>query len=1273
MSHSQAKHLVEILRGESNYSIWSYRTRNQLIDADVFDLGDQPADEGAELKIWIKNNNKAINIITMTIDNNVLKHVMRFNTATDMWNALSDRYNRKDTFSEIALRRTLYTSKKKNRSISDFIAEIRQTVQKLDSINKPEDHIKDKELICIILNGLPDEYSSIISFADSAQSLTVDSLEHRLLTEEQRLQHRDHHHPTNTASSSRRNFHSGKPKKAKIQPEETKKEKFCKYHRTPAHDDSECYRHRKKANAISTGTTIIDSGATTSCFSDKAAFSSYIESHDHITLADGETKLESPGTGTIRLGNSDVHIQNALHVPDIDSNLLAVSDLVDSNYTVHFDSRFCEIHDADGHVLMKIPRVDRLWVNSFKSSANSILHKRFGHLSEDQLRSLVKGQLVTGLRPEEVQECFPCAAANQKRKKFGKRTSVRASNPLEIIHSDLWGPLKFDGQGFSYFASFIDDASRFSFVTFLHNKSDFLDAFVKYRNLVENHHTSKIKKIICDNGGEYTSRRLRDLCDESGIVLQYVPPYTPELNGVAESLNRVLLVKARALMAQANLPPEFWPYAVRTANYLRNLSPTEKLDTTPYELWYGKRPNVQHLRTWGCLAFVKKEGTHVGNKIDPKSTPMVFLGYEQEDQGYIVYDTVSKRAYVRRNVKFDEKQFPKIDDLSKDNSILADYLIQTPPPQPPFPDIEHHDDPIPLAIDEHPLPILDIVEEPLPEQELIPLEPKKSVGRQMLEISQGKTQLAERQRNPPKRLGHIHLVHAARLEPKSHKDALKSSESTHWIDAESEELKSHSENQTWELAPLPPGKHTIASKWVYAYKYDQNGDVNRYKARLVAVGCSQKHGSDYTETFAPVVRWETIRLLFSIALHKQWIIDQLDVTTAFLYGTIDHEIYMKQPPGHESKDHPNWVCKLNKSIYGLKQSPRIWNAKLTDTLKSYGLIQSQLDPCLFYSPNHDLLVADFVDDILVLGTTDQRESLKRNLSTNFKMKDQGPISHYLNVVVKRKENSFLVSQAPYIHKILEKFNMTEAAPSPLPMQPNQYDVTPSPLGPNMPYRQLIGALIYLSSTTRPDISYVSGFLARQVEQPTTFHWDLAKQTLRYLKGTINQSLEFTDSENQSLTAYVDADYGGDRIQRKSTTGYVVFHGNNLISWNSKLQPIIATSTMEAEYVALSSVVKEIMYLRNLLAEIGFPQHGPSTVNEDNQACIKLASNTGQFYPRSKHIDLRYHHSRKAVEDKIIKLNFCPTSNMLADVLTKALPKESFNSLTSCIRAFRSGE
>lgn len=494
-------------------------------------------------------------------------------------------------------------------------------------------------------------------------------------------------------------------------------------------------------------------------------------------------------------------------------------------------------------------------------------------------------------------------------------------------------------------------------------------------------------------------------------------------------------------------------------------------------------------------------------------------------------------------------------------------------------------------------------------------------------------------------------------EPQTWKEMVESPEKDLWMKAAKEEMDSLTKMQTWELVPRTAIMSIVKSKWIFKIKYDGNGNVERYKARLVAKGFTQKHGIDYQETFSPVVRFETIRYLFAIAANRNWNVQQMDVKTAFLNGELTETIFMEQPEGF-IKDRGK-VCLLKKSLYGLKQAPRCWNEKFRNFMKTSKFSQSTADPCLFilHHNNEMVIVALYVDDLVITGDENLITWTKSILAKKFDMKDLGDIKYILGIQVSRDANGIYLSQSTFITKTLEKFSMSDCKPNVTPaIMPvmDQSELLPD----GNQYMQAVGSLNYLATRTRPDISYAIGQVARNMHSPTQNDWIAVKRILRYLQGTINTKLKF-GIQHSELFGYSDASYAPNSDDRKSTSGYIFVKNGGAVSWRSKKQPIVSLSSMESEYIALADATKEGIWLKRLELDI-FPNMEKSIlIYEDNQSAIKTAKNE-IHNERSKHIDVRYHFIRECVNDGRIILKYCPTEKMVADAFTKPLNRVKLN-------------
>ena len=536
--------------------------------------------------------------------------------------------------------------------------------------------------------------------------------------------------------------------------------------------------------------------------------------------------------------------------------------------------------------------------------------------------------------------------------------------------------------------------------------------------------------------------------------------------------------------------------------------------------------------------------------------------------------------------------------------------------------------------------------------------------------------LGKRSRNPIKRYGidvvylsEINFVHSAvsvevTTEPTSMKEALESDDTQKWQAAAQAEYDSLQEYNTWELCELPPGRKIVVSKWVFKIKYKEDGSVERYKCHLVAQGFTQAPGVDYSERFTPVARFGTIRTLLAIGIQRGMSIQQMDVTTAFLNSTLKEDIYMAQPAGFEEPGREHLVCHLRKSLYGLKQSPRCWYEELSTHLMTTGFKQSRADPCVFYKwVNGQLtIISVYVDDLILLANMMcEMKQMKENLSSHFKMKDLGLLNYCLGIRITQGDGWNQIQQRQYILNLLERFNLRDAVhtstPADISVPLVADDGVSQPVGQQL-YQQMIGSLQYAAGGTRPDIAYIVGVLARFCHKPTQLHLIAAKRVFRYLGGMADLALTFTASGNPELLGYSDADWAGDRDSRRSTSGNVFVMSDGAITWSSKRLNSVALSTVEAEYMALSQATQEAVWLRRLTEELGNTDQSATTIYEDNQGAICTAQNP-VFHRRTKHIHIRYHYVREAVSENTIELVYCPTSEMTADILTKAIPKDQF--------------
>jgi hypothetical protein len=497
-------------------------------------------------------------------------------------------------------------------------------------------------------------------------------------------------------------------------------------------------------------------------------------------------------------------------------------------------------------------------------------------------------------------------------------------------------------------------------------------------------------------------------------------------------------------------------------------------------------------------------------------------------------------------------------------------------------------------------------------------------------------------------------------------EAFNSPEGSHWRKAVQSEWKSLWENGTFCLTKLPTGRAALKNKFVFTKKFNSDGSLNKYKARLVVKGYEQKEGIDFSETFAPVVKFTSLRLLLSLAAINDWEIEQMDFITAFLNGDIEEEIYMEQPKGLEIKGQENKVFLLKKSLYGLKQAPRQWNKKLREYLINYGFKQCVTDNGVFIklNPSGTLILTVYVDDILIIGPSiHEINKFKSDVNKRFKANDLGPAHYIIGLQIKRDriKKTLTISQAKYIKDMLSRFNMIDAKPISTPADPSLViKADGKPVKDTVPYKEAIGSLIYCMVCTRPDIAYIVGVLSRYMAAPKEHHWNCVKRVLRYLKGTIQKEIQY-GGLYKNILGYSDSNFAADVDDRKSTGAYLFIMNSGAVSWVSKKQQTVAKSTTEAEYMALSQASCEAIWIRSFLKEIGSHKEEPILIYGDNQGALKLAQNP-QYHNRTKHIDIVYHFIRERISKGEIKVEFIPTKEMIADILTKAMSPKQFNYL-----------
>ena len=667
------------------------------------------------------------------------------------------------------------------------------------------------------------------------------------------------------------------------------------------------------------------------------------------------------------------------------------------------------------------------------------------------------------------------------------------------------------------------------------------------------------------------------------------------------------------------------------------------------------------MRVFGCLCYASTHALRQ-TKFDPRAKRCVFIGYPYGQKGYKVYDLENEITFVSRDVIFHENIFP-FSQITKDSQyepvipLPITDCIDCPPQTSSFasspPTIRRSErlrQPPSYLQDFH----CGMATVPLPNQ--------SSTSKDGLPVSTShplSRYLSYTQFSPPHRA--FNVIISSLLEPKSFKQA---AQNPKWCDAMAAEIRALETNKTWTLVDLPPEKNAIGCKWVYKIKYKSDGTVERYKARLVAKGYSQMEGLDFHETFAPVAKLVTVKVLLALASIKNWHLHHLDVNNAFLHGDLEEDVYMQLPPGFHLKGETR-VCKLHKSLYGLKQASRQWFAKLSSALLAAGYFQSKVDYSLFTKVSDGSFIAllIYVDDILVCSNDlSAISSLKSYLHDHFALKDLGSLKYFLGLEVARSKNGIYLSQRKYALDILEDTGFLGSRSSTTPMDPNLQlnSVHGDLLHDASLYRRLIGRLIYLT-ITRPDIVFSVQILSQFMDKPRQPHLDAAHHLLRYIKQSPGQGIIFSAVSKIQLNAFCDSDWATCTETRRSITGYSILLGSSPISWKSKKQNTVSRSSAEAEYRAMATTSCEITWLLQLLKDLQVSHPQPVNMFCDNKAALHIAANP-VFHERTKHIEIDCHVIREKIQAGLIRTHHINTKNQLADIFTNALGPTMFHSL-----------
>jgi len=1079
----------------------------------------------------------------------------------------------------------------------------------------------------------------------------------------------------------------------------------------------------------------------------------------HVQIADGSIIKTTGLAGTI--GN----ISEVNYNPNFSHTLVSVGALSRQGYTTVIDDTGANIYDKEAFVPPDIEKLgfaehrdglyytqlenikpsrrllrnqttnENVMVASLHSSDSYVKWHARLHLPKQAMLKLKRLQTITNfdINTNDIKKdhtsCIHCLKSKTDRQL--KDYSYPLGKPAECVGGLIVTDVEsYPIEGINnkkYIVGFIDIYSDFKYLYYLNTKDEVSEALELYITMLESY-GHKIKWIHSDNGGENIGEsdenKFRNICRNNRILYTVTPPYTPEANRRMERYWRTLNDGINTRLTDSNLPKYLWPYAAEYTNYIWNrIKVVEKSGNyhSPYELFTNIKPDISHLRRWGCLVSMHIPKS-TRKKLELKAHIGYFLGYESISKCAIIY-LPGKGIRKSADCIFDEHLvYGDPYDPTKvniDREILNENTNILPVQITDEIEAEYDSD-----NDEQTYYISDVIKE----TEHIPYQ-KVDLSNNTINLmnpfDNNTTTTIRNRKSIDLSFATLNIIEET-VEDSTHDSfltvelVLKTVDMTpevalhdpRWRASMNEEIRAIMANNTWVIEELPEGKHTLKTKWIFAEKYDDNQILLKLKSRLTVKGFAQIAGIDYDLIFSPVVKLVTIRLLLALASLYNLVLYQMDVDTAFLNAEIGPDepaVYLEPMIGYDfegecrklglNPQNKRLKLRLLKALYGLKQSPRAWFKTIDAFMISEGFTSLLSDVCIYTKTYQEMkiIMAIYVDDMIIAVNNIQFwNEFKYKLMNRFKMKDLGELKWILGIRITRNENDIRIDQELYLTNVISKYLPKNTKPRNVPISSSNikhledyYKMLDETIKFNINdipakkrhlytelntrdhsiYRQIVGSLMYAMVATRPDIAFSLSILSRFLHKPIKLHLQLAIYVLRYLKGSLTQSIVYSKySDNIEIIGLTDADWGGCYNTRRSMTGYIYFLAGGAISWKSMRQNSITLSSQQAEYYSLSESIREAVWYRSILTELGYTPLNPTVILEDNKGAKAIAENPVSS-SRNKHYQIKYHWIREVISLKQISIKYIETLLNIADMLTKALDLPKFQFLVNALFKF----
>jgi hypothetical protein len=915
-------------------------------------------------------------------------------------------------------------------------------------------------------------------------------------------------------------------------------------------------------------------------------------------------------------------------------------------------------------------------------------HEVLGHISKDAIirtSKAVTGMIITDT---DLPFCEACTLSKAKKIPFPKPAPTTEPTIIgDILVGDYQGPFSQRSLGGATgISTYVDTTSGYAFCLAVQSKASVFEHFVTINEQYKTHHGRSIRILRTDNGGEYKNSSFTQYCRDNGITQQFTNPHTPKQNKRAEKHNQIFYEKLLTTLNSSNLSRALWAEVLQTVVHVHNRTVRTGQTLTPHELWTGKRPNLSSLHPIGTPTFVLLPKAHQQKLITNKATKGTLVGFGEDigTKGYRIL-TDNNKILSSRHVVFKPKNntppstsHTEPTHITTNDLLLSDELNGDIPSTQTPNTMEQSNESTPADIHD---PQVHMPDTPAKQTDIAgtsdqtmssnsdtppspasPLQDHRFMKE--LESHLGKAfDPINETRRPRASIAHAYAAFSANKyidtpEPSTYAEAMNGPESSQWQESIDQEFQSWLKNGVAEIVDkkdLPPDAKLIHGRPVFKHKLNSLGEVARYKCRGVAKGYTQRPGIDFYECESPVIRQCSVRTLLSIAATQDLELHHGDVDTAFLVPTLKEALYLHPIEGMNIPKGK--VLKLLKCIYGLKQASREWYMHFVSILESLGFTPTISDPCILTKTyeGQQYYIGIYVDDFIVTGKdTKVIHDIFTALEEHLNSKRLGHLSWILGMRVTRDRPNKLIflDQSAYINTLIRKFELQDANPTSTP-HTDLSEPSTTPADTKL-YQSIVGSLQHASVCTRPDITFTTCKLSRHLKDPTETHLKAAITVVKYLKTTKDAKLSLGGAD-LTMLAYADAAYADNLEDRKSTSGQVIMLGNGPVIWQSKKQPIIALSTTEAEYIAATTAITDIMWLRNLLQELGILKDKPTTLYQDNRSTM-LQISKSVIHSRTRHLDVRYHFIKEQVHLNIIKIEHLPTSQMLADIFTKGLPK-----------------